>query len=705
MHPFLHFEHFDLVTPDGYLQKIDLVDSSKAIGEVLIEKIGSHFVGYTVPEDLLFFNIKSTLAQLGLNASLKDHEIEIKDGSIRAIVEFQARGPLAREMLSVLDKGDYVGKLFVRDDRRRVRNPYYLERMFGRKDQEGRPLLSFGGAEKGQSLVLKNVDGYMVAHLPLRPGRIEYENTVFGFLPTLSRALIKNISMRELLKLHQVWKSKAPRLVSKDRILLVATEPLHIRTAFARVVDELLPDGFHHTSANLLQPDTYASGDIYELYGESEKEIESIPLEFYTLEPYREHVFFSDRDQLKSLLEKQEVIFDIFENSPEPKSMPAAIFIVKGSQLERLKKEDWIKSDPAFFPFPKDADPDKQAELVERYIKSQPCFPYLKEIENGNITSQGVLFSRFLPSPQLKRMLVSYRVQSLLHGIYFQTPSRHGGDYFSQDDRSLLIDLANFGIPAFWADQVSKEVLKFVLRPGKSSGLFVPLRFIETFRKATFFGIYGSNLLAGNFEAELKKLLSGILDLRNEVNHPMLHKDTPLALVTGGGPGAMEVGNRIAKELHYLSCAHVVDFRGTPGTFNREQLQNPYIEAKMTYRLSQLIERQAEFYLDFPIFVMGGIGTDFEYSLEELRHKVAYSNYKPIILYGEPDYWRSKITSRFQCNVDSGTIKGSEWVSNCFFCIRNAEQGIKIYRSFFEGTLPLGRDHPPELKNGFVIVE
>ncbi|HNA62545.1 MAG TPA: hypothetical protein PKW79_05675, partial [Rhabdochlamydiaceae bacterium] len=125
-----------------------------------------------------------------------------------------------------------------------------------------------------------------------------------------------------------------------------------------------------------------------------------------------------------------------------------------------------------------------------------------------------------------------------------------------------------------------------------------------------------------------------------------------------------------------------------------EQKQNPYIDAKMTYRLDKLVERQSEFNLDFPIFLMGGIGTDFEYALEEVRRKVGATMPTPILLFGSPDYWREKISSRFRCNLETGTIAGSEWVSNCFYCVENAAQGLHIYRQFFSGTLKIGPQGP-----------
>ena len=44
-----------------------------------------------------------------------------------------------------------------------------------------------------------------------------------------------------------------------------------------------------------------------------------------------------------------------------------------------------------------------------------------------------------------------------------------------------------------------------------------------------------------------------------------------------------------------------------------------------------------------------------------------------------------------------------EWISNCFFCIQNAKQGIKIYRDFFTGALTIGKNGLI-FEDGFVVV-
>lgn len=695
MESYLTPDHYDLVTPDGKIIEIRTLDKNRRMATVLIEHISPAFVGYQIDQSLISFNLKSTLAQLGINAIGKEFHFERKENKVHVKVELIGIGHLGVALLELLEIGAYVGKLFAADDRRKVRDPDYLMRMFGRSDRRGRPLLSLGGFEGSGALILEKIDGRTVAFVSLLDGILTYETNVYGFLPTIAKALKENMSnARQLLHLHQDWEKGAPRIIQPKQLLLVKTAPLHIRTVYAHVVDSLLPKGIYHTSANYLQPDTFASGDVYELYGNSEQIIDDIPLEFYTLEPHREHVFFSDRDQLTASLDNSQSLFDAFKTAPGEDSLLASTFVVKGTQMESLEEKDWITRNPLKHEFPGLAHPARQAQVVDKYIEAQAPFPFLKAIEDGLITSQGILLTRHFPSPLMKRMLLNDQIQRCLKRIYFMYPSCTHDGYFSHEDRAMLVDLAKFGIPVYWCDPLSNKILQYVLKPEKEAGLFVPLPLVETFRKATFLGVYGSNLQEGDFEKELGTLLKGLLEIRDDMHHPLLSKETPLALLTGGGPGAMEVGNRVAKNVGILSCANIVDFRLKDAAVVNEQKQNPHIDAKMTYRLDRLVERQAEFYLDIPIFLPGGIGMDFEYTIEEVRRKTGSTPSTPVLLFGEVDYWRRKITSRFQLNRETGTTKGSEWVSNCFYCIQTAEQGLWVLKQFFRNTLAIGKNGP-----------
>ncbi len=707
MESYLYSAHYDLASPDGFIKELKLLPDGTKEALVHIEHISPAFVGYRIEKEHLIFNLKSTLAQLGINGIGQEFMLDAKKNRAEVKVQLFGIGDIAKKMLELISEGAYIGKLFAADPKRRVRNPDYLMRMFGRADRQGRPLLSLGGPQGSDQLILEVIEGRTVAFLTLQEGTLGYDPTIAGFLPILAKALHRpEISLRTLLQLQQTWQEGSKRVVEPDKILLVRTPPLHIRTVFGRVIDKLLPQGMRHTSACILDPTTRASGDVYELYGNSSKELTDIPLEFYTLEPHREHVFFADRDQLQTCLEDPAYIFRAFETAPEPLKLHTAVFIVKGEQMLNLKASDWIAREPLKSEFPGLIHPGRQALMVERYIHQQPSYPFLKSIEDGLITSEGILLARYFPSPLMKKMLIGDIVQHNLKAIYFQHPSYSSGDFFSHEDRSTLLDLAKFAIPVFWVDKVSGKVLQYVPKPDKDCGMFVPIPLVDAFLKATAFGMYGSNLIPTlDFEKEFIELFEGIKKLRMESYHPLFNRDTPIAVITGGGPGVMELGNKVAKTLNLLSCADIVDFRPKAGgAVVNEQKQNPYIDAKMTYRIDRLVERQAEFNLDFPIFLMGGIGTDFEYTLEEVRRKVGSTKATPVLLFGEPDYWRQKITSRFKCNLMSGTIAGSEWVSNCFICVKSADAALRLYRDYFGGKRVIGKGGPV-FQDGFAIYD
>jgi len=119
-------------------------------------------------------------------------------------------------------------------------------------------------------------------------------------------------------------------------------------------------------------------------------------------------------------------------------------------------------------------------------------------------------------------------------------------------------------------------------------------------------------------------------------------------IVTGGGPGIMEAGNRGAQEAGAVSI-------GLNITLPHEQAPNPYITPELCFQFHYFAVRKMHFLmraramLAFP----GGFGTMDE--LFETLTLVQTSTMRPIpiILFGK-DYWRRIVN--FDAFVEEGTI-------------------------------------------------
>ncbi|MEK7340033.1 MAG: hypothetical protein AABZ92_04895, partial [Verrucomicrobiota bacterium] len=205
MESYLLAHHYDLVTPDGLIIKMDRPSLELLNVEIQIQNISPAFVGFQIDSAHITFNLKSTLAQLGLNAILQEIDLQEKNASAIAKVQLQAYGKIAPALFDFIQQGSYIGKLFAADPRRRVRDPDYLMRMFGRSDRQGRPLLSLGGPKGKDELLLEKIDGRTVAFLQLQNGILSYdEKAILGLLPTLSKALIHpSFRLRTLIQLDQ----------------------------------------------------------------------------------------------------------------------------------------------------------------------------------------------------------------------------------------------------------------------------------------------------------------------------------------------------------------------------------------------------------------------------------------------------------------------------------------------------------------------
>eukprot|EP01063_Lacrimia_lanifica_P026637 TRINITY_DN361_c0_g1_i1.p1 TRINITY_DN361_c0_g1~~TRINITY_DN361_c0_g1_i1.p1 ORF type:complete len:786 (+),score=283.10 TRINITY_DN361_c0_g1_i1:278-2359(+) len=681
--------------------------------QVLIKDISPRFAGWNASAEYhTYFNMRSTLAQLGVNGAGRDIVFDEEARSCALTVELTALSPLGVLMLDEIKVNSRIGKLFCRDTTRRVATPEYLRRLVGRVDRLGAPLLHLG--TEGEDWWCEVRDNRAIFHIRLRQGCVNCDGDVASIVPLVGKALCGDKPCKSLLRLYQSHNYDQSRTAVPGKMLMVRTGPLFIRSCYGRVASDLLPKGLQCATSDLLEPVTGEAATKDEMTGrtfcffgnmDGGTYLESIPLEFYKLEAWREHLYFDDRLQ-GALDAAPELIFNAFDTIADaPRANQSCCYLVKPEQFRALRACDWITTVPVKREYPGIRNPAEQRRAVRAYIHQQCSYGILKALSLGDINSHGVLCCKYLPSPVLKNLLLSDTVSACIKRIYFEKCSSTSGSFLSHEDRSLLYDLTLFGVEVVNVDIEQRRLFKYCHKKGRDHGAFVPIYpvdKVEDYLNATSFGVYGSNLLEGNLEGELEVLLAGMLAMKRTVDSPLMNAQKPLALITGGGPGAMEVGNRVAKKLGLLSCGNICDF-SRPGQVVNEQKRNKYVDVWMTYRLEKLVERQSDFQLDFPIFLMGGIGTDFEYALEEVRRKVGTTPPQPVLLFGTVDYWTQKLTHRFHRNVKEGVIKGSEWVSNCFYVVQTGAQGVAVYQKWFGGELvtgPAGKQHD----GGFCIV-
>lgn len=696
---------YDLITPDGKIVKIDKVSDTCCKADVLIENIHENFVGFDIDKEHITFNIKSTFAQLGINSHLTCLELDEKLSLAHIKIDLFSFNSIGTSLLALLTPGIFVGKLFARDPRRLIHSRIYLDRLFGKSDLRGNPLLVLSEEYGAEEIIDDTENNRVLVKIPLRKGQFIYDEYIKGFLPTVVKGLYENKpSFRKFLYLHQQH-IPDPRLIPKNDFLLVKTMKMSVRTLFSVVAHDALPKGYKHASADVLEPQM-TSGDIFEFHAEDPEnppaeEITHIPLEFYSLEPFREFFFFDDKELLKEDLEKKEVVFKALATAPSENN--TATFMVKKAQLHELKSSDWIVGDPKLTEYlPEFPQTREEKVIIREYIEGLAEYPILKSMQENFITSQGILMSKYFPSNLLSHFFLNEHVSRCLKAIYFSKPSKEHGDYLSHDDRTLLRNLTKHGIDVFWADKGSDLLLKYCPRQNMDTGLFVPVEKEDDYKNATIFGVYGSRFDISNFAEELRCLFKGLIEMQSKVDHDLFHKEKKIAIATGGGPGIMAMGNRIASELDLLSIGHAVDFKKPHESQDSGEIMNHYLQAKMTYRLEQVIIRQSEFGLDFPIFFEGGIGTDFEFALELLRTQVGTKKPAPILLFGSERYWHAKISSNHKMNLEVGTIKGSEWISNNFYCVQNHKQALSVYYRFFTGALQIGKEFKGS-PDGFMI--
>ena len=154
--------------------------------------------------------------------------------------------------------------------------------------------------------------------------------------------------------------------------------------------------------------------------------------------------------------------------------------------------------------------------------------------------------------------------------------------------------------------------------------------------------------------------------------------DTPIYVVTGGGPGVMEAGNRGAHEVGGKSI-------GLNIVLPHEQAPNPYITPELCFQFHYFGLRKMHFLMRsiglvcFP----GGFGTLDELFEVMTLVQTGKSRPRPILLFGR-DFWTRLVN--FDLLIDTGMISPQD--VKLFHFVETAEEAWDVLAAEYGFDLP-----------------
>jgi len=154
--------------------------------------------------------------------------------------------------------------------------------------------------------------------------------------------------------------------------------------------------------------------------------------------------------------------------------------------------------------------------------------------------------------------------------------------------------------------------------------------------------------------------------------------DTPIYVVTGGGPGIMEAGNRGAHEVGGKSI-------GLNIVLPHEQAPNPYITPELCFQFHYFALRKMHFLMRSIALVCfpGGFGTLDELFETMTLVQTGKSRRRPILLFGR-EFWEKLVD--FRHLVDTGMISPGDL--GLFHFVETAEQAWEVLAAHYGFDLP-----------------
>lgn len=150
--------------------------------------------------------------------------------------------------------------------------------------------------------------------------------------------------------------------------------------------------------------------------------------------------------------------------------------------------------------------------------------------------------------------------------------------------------------------------------------------------------------------------------------------DKEFVVVTGGGPGVMEAGNRGATDLGAQSI-------GLNIVLPHEQAPNLFVTPELSFNFHYFATRKIHFLLRAKVVAIfpGGFGTLDEFFETLTLIQTGRMERIPLLLFGA-EFWGKVIN--FEALAEAGTIAPTD--PDLFTVVDTAQQGWDVVRAFYE---------------------
>jgi len=162
------------------------------------------------------------------------------------------------------------------------------------------------------------------------------------------------------------------------------------------------------------------------------------------------------------------------------------------------------------------------------------------------------------------------------------------------------------------------------------------------------------------------------------------------AVITGGGPGAMEAANRGCQEGGGLSIGCNIELP-------HEQILNPYLDVSIEFRYFFARKTMFVKYADAFVILPGGLGTLDELFEALTLIQTGKIRHFPVVLMGK-GYWGGLVEWMRSTQVPAGTIAADDL--NLFRMTDDPAEAIAIILAYSDAPADMPTVEEPELRGG-----